>query len=108
VSCFRSALNGHRGLQGALLHAEIAHSISQAMQLFQFAFVDKKRKLHKTGIYKYAKQTIANAEPFALLLFPEGTLFSRLTRPKSSAFAATSGVVSLSFLPLFLVFSTRS
>lgn len=67
----------------------------QAMQLFGFAFVGKSAPLQKAGIIKFAKKTVAYGRPFALLLFPEGTLFSRLTRPKSASFAATSGVVSI-------------
>lgn len=69
--------------------------VGPAMQLFQFEFIDKKRRLQDSdGIYRYAKRTASVGLPFQLLLFPEGTLFSALTKPKSAEFAQKSGVVS--------------
>lgn len=38
--------------------------------------------------------------PFALLLFPEGTLFASDTQPNSDAFARKAGVVSARFRSL--------
>lgn len=67
------------------------------MQLFRFAFVSKEKPLQKSGIYETAKDNFESGLPFSLLLFPEGTLLSPLTRPKSAAFAKASGVVSTSF-----------
>jgi 1-acyl-sn-glycerol-3-phosphate acyltransferase len=63
------------------------------MIFFNFVFVKKTQHPLK-GIWNSAKQHLADGAPFTLLLFPEGTLVSRLTRPKSAAFAETSGVVS--------------
>lgn len=67
---------------------------SQAMQLFQFIFLDKQKTLQDSGMLQAAQDAIAWDKPFQLLLFPEGTLVSRLTRPKSAAFAEKSGIVS--------------
>lgn len=69
------------------------------MQLFQFIFLNKNKTLQKSGLYKTAKAAVEHNLPYALLLFPEGTLVSRLTRPKSASFAAAQGIVSSSFLP---------
>jgi len=38
-----------------------------------------------------ARRSKADGSPFALLVFPEGTLFSRLTQPKSAAYAEKVG-----------------
>lgn len=65
------------------------------MQFFGFVFIDKRKTLQKSNVVNVAAQALEDGTPSALLMFPEGTLFSRLTRPKSDAFASTSGVVSL-------------
>ena len=64
------------------------------MQFFGFVFIDKRKKLQKSNVVSVAAQALEDGTPHALLIFPEGTLFSRLTRPKSDAFASTCGVVS--------------
>ncbi|KAK4703674.1 syntaxin 1B/2/3, partial [Phenoliferia sp. Uapishka_3] len=64
----------------------------QAMQFLRFAFIDKSQTLQKSTVVSSAKQALEDGTPYSLLIFPEGTLFSRLTRPKSEAFAKTSGV----------------
>lgn len=69
---------------------------NQAMQMFQFAFVSKMDPLQNSRIYPLAKQSVDHDRPFALLLFPEGTLISPSTRPKSAAFAKANDVVSRS------------
>ncbi|KAK4055733.1 hypothetical protein OIV83_000279 [Microbotryomycetes sp. JL201] len=66
-----------------------------AMQLFQFIFVDKKHALQEGGLLQVAENAVAWNRPFQLLLFPEGTLVSRLTRPKSASFAKTSAIEDL-------------
>ena len=73
----------------------IAPPPAQAMQFFGFVFIDKRKTLQKSNVVNVAAQALEDGTPSALLIFPEGTLFSRLTRPKSDAFASTSGVVSL-------------
>lgn len=74
------------------LRTLVSHSF-QAMQLFQFIFLNKKKTLQKSSLYKTAQRAMQDKLPFALLLFPEGTLVSRLTRPKSASFAKTTGIV---------------
>jgi 1-acyl-sn-glycerol-3-phosphate acyltransferase len=64
------------------------------MQLFQFIFLNKEKTLQKSGLYNTAKAAVEHDLPFSLLLFPEGTLVSRLTRPKSASFAVAQGIVS--------------
>lgn len=68
------------------------------MQWFKFAFIDKKNLLQNSGIVKNAQDNLKRGTAFALLLFPEATLVSRFTRPKSLAFAKASGIVRLSLL----------
>ncbi|KAM0788721.1 hypothetical protein ACM66B_002814 [Microbotryomycetes sp. NB124-2] len=69
--------------------------VGPAMQLFQFVFLDKKHTLQQGGLLQVAENAVAWNRPFQLLLFPEGTLVSRLTRPKSASFAKTSGIEDL-------------
>ncbi|KAK4056554.1 hypothetical protein OIO90_002402 [Microbotryomycetes sp. JL221] len=66
-----------------------------AMQLFQFVFLDKKHTLQQSNLLQVAKNAVAWNKPFQLLIFPEGTLVSRLTRPKSASFAKTAGIDDL-------------
>ncbi|KAM0747438.1 hypothetical protein T439DRAFT_349862 [Meredithblackwellia eburnea MCA 4105] len=66
--------------------------LGPAMQFYRFIFIDKTRTLQKSSLNDTAKQALRDDSPFALLLFPEGTLVSRLTRPKSQAFAQAQGV----------------
>ncbi|SCZ98881.1 BZ3500_MvSof-1268-A1-R1_Chr7-1g09304 [Microbotryum saponariae] len=69
--------------------------VGPAMQLFEFVFIDKKHRLQDSDeIYHHAQRSTALGLPFQLLLYPEGTLVSALTRPKSEAYARTLGVVS--------------
>ncbi|ORY91669.1 acyltransferase-domain-containing protein [Leucosporidium creatinivorum] len=74
--------------------------VGPAMQLFQFIFLNKNKTLQKSGLYKSAKAAVEHNLPFSLLLFPEGTLVSRLTRPKSASFAAAQGIPDLTNLLL--------
>lgn len=50
-------------------------------------------------MYETARDSVERDDPFQLLIYPEGTLYSKLTRPKSKAFAEAQGIVSLAHLP---------
>lgn len=95
----------HSSLQSALSNYLTSNSIVargslQAMQLFDFIFVSKKRKLQEGALHSTAVEAVKTAQPFALVIFPEGTLVSALTRPKSASFAAATGVKDLENLLL--------
>lgn len=62
------------------------------MQFFRFIFINKVKLLQNAGIVKQLQDNVKSASPFALLLFPEATLISKFTRPKSEAFAEASGI----------------
>ncbi|SGY79293.1 BQ5605_C008g05097 [Microbotryum silenes-dioicae] len=75
--------------------------VGPAMQLFEFVFIDKKHRLQDSDeIYHHVQRSTALGLPFQLLLYPEGTLVSALTRPKSEAYARTLGVPDLENLVL--------
>ncbi|SCV70845.1 BQ2448_3607 [Microbotryum intermedium] len=75
--------------------------VGPAMQLFEFEFIDKKHRLQDSdGIHRHAQRSTALGLPFQLLLYPEGTLVSALTRPKSEAYARSLGVPDLENLVL--------
>lgn len=75
------------------------------MQLFEFIFLDQSPKSNaweksdRAAMGKILKPLARRAEkyqkPLALLLFPEGTLFSSITQPKSAKYAEKIGVVSV-------------
>ncbi|GAA5870579.1 hypothetical protein JCM8547_002052 [Rhodosporidiobolus lusitaniae] len=71
---------------------EWAPVVGPAMQVFNFCFIDKKKTLAKSNLYRTAQNTIKRSQAYQLLLFPEGTLYSSLTRPKSAAYAKTLGI----------------
>lgn len=71
------------------------------MQLFEFIFLSQSPGLwdqerHSIGIR--IKSLARRAEKYqtslAILLYPEGTLFSGLTKPKSAKYAEKMGIVS--------------
>ena len=75
----------------------------QAMQLFHFCFIGKDRPLTKSNLFSTALWRRNRNEPYQCLLFPEGTLYSGQTQPRSAAFAEKLGIVSsLSFRSAFL------
>ncbi|GJN89900.1 hypothetical protein Rhopal_002889-T1 [Rhodotorula paludigena] len=72
---------------------EWAPIVGPAMQLFRFCFINnRERTLPKSNLYQVAQVAERAGEPYHALLFPEGTLYSGLTRPKSKAFAAKLGI----------------
>lgn len=75
--------------------------VHQAMQLFRFVFLSRAKPLSKSTMYETARDSVERDDPFQLVIFPEGTLYSRLTRPKSKAFADAQGIVSFDVPHLF-------
>ncbi|BGP14919.1 hypothetical protein JCM10213v2_002874 [Rhodosporidiobolus nylandii] len=71
---------------------EWAPLVGPAMQLFNFCFISKTKTLGKSNLYRTAEQAIRRNEPYQALLFPEGTLYSALTRPKSAKYAESLGI----------------
>ncbi|GAA5900580.1 hypothetical protein JCM6882_000914 [Rhodosporidiobolus microsporus] len=76
-------------LQAALEWAPI---VGPAMQLFNFCFIDKKKTLAKSNLFRTAQAMLRRGEPYQALLFPEGTLYSSLTRPRSAKYAEQLGI----------------
>ncbi|GAA6063460.1 hypothetical protein JCM10212_002543 [Sporobolomyces blumeae] len=66
--------------------------VGPAMQLFRFVFLSRSRPLSTSTMYDTARDAVERDDPFQLVIFPEGTLYSRLTRPKSKAFAEAQGI----------------
>lgn len=66
----------------------------QIMQSFDFDFISKTRPIQRpnSGMLQTAHRSTLDNSPFALLLFPEATLLSKLTQPKSTAYAHQLGV----------------
>ena len=64
------------------------------MQSFHFDFISKTRPIQRpnSDMLNTARRAHRDGSPFALLLFPEGTLLSQLTQPKSTAYANRIGV----------------
>ncbi|KAK4692673.1 hypothetical protein P7C70_g9080, partial [Phenoliferia sp. Uapishka_3] len=62
-------------------------------RLFDFAFVGKGWPIQKSPIGKAIQKALKDDSPFAMMLFPEGTLFASDTQPTSDAFARKAGVV---------------
>ncbi|BGO90566.1 hypothetical protein NBRC10512_005285 [Rhodotorula toruloides] len=71
---------------------EWAPIVGPAMQLFHFCFISKTKTLAKSNLFRVAKEARDRDEPYHCLLFPEGTLYSRLTRPRSAKYAQASGI----------------
>lgn len=70
------------------------------MQLFRFCFINSTTKpLDKSNLVPVAREAQRRGEAYQCLLFPEGTLYSSLTRPKSKLYADKVGIVRL---PSFL------
>lgn len=65
------------------------------MQLFHFCFINKDRPLAQSNLFSTAQWRKERNEPYQCLLFPEGTLYSNQTQPKSAKFAEKLGIVSL-------------
>ncbi|BGP38918.1 hypothetical protein JCM10449v2_002856 [Rhodotorula kratochvilovae] len=72
---------------------EWAPLVGPAMQLFRFCFINNSTKpLSASNLARVAADAARRDEPYQCLLFPEGTLYSPLTRPKSKAFAEKEGI----------------
>ncbi|GAA6050014.1 hypothetical protein JCM3770_001914 [Rhodotorula araucariae] len=72
---------------------EWAPLVGPAMQLFHFCFINNTTKpLSSSNLARVAADAARRGEPYQCLLFPEGTLYSPLTRPKSKAFADKEGI----------------
>ncbi|GAA6029625.1 hypothetical protein JCM8097_000969 [Rhodosporidiobolus ruineniae] len=67
--------------------------VGPAMQLFNFCFIDNKKKtLARSSLHRTAELIRSRLEPYQALIFPEGTLYSTLTQPKSAAYAEKIGI----------------
>lgn len=80
--------------------------------MFRFIFLARswasdQVQLHEK-LSKLGKKAEQEDNPFALILFPEGTLVSRDTRPISRRYAEKLGVVRLSLLSVVTLKTTRS
>ncbi|GAA5963241.1 hypothetical protein JCM3765_005771 [Sporobolomyces pararoseus] len=71
--------------------------VGPAMQLFRFVFLSRAKPLSKSTMYETARDSVERNDPFQLVIFPEGTLYSRLTRPKSKAFADAQGIKDMEY-----------
>ncbi|GAA5832029.1 hypothetical protein JCM3766R1_003693 [Sporobolomyces carnicolor] len=71
--------------------------VGPAMQLFRFVFLSRAKPLSKSTMYETARDSVERDDPFQLVIFPEGTLYSRLTRPKSKAFADAQGIPDMEY-----------
>lgn len=76
------------------------------MQFFNFIFLARSwasdRHHLASSLASLGKEARKEDRPFCFLLYPEGTLISKDTRPISKKFADKMGIVSLSprhFLP---------
>jgi 1-acyl-sn-glycerol-3-phosphate acyltransferase len=67
------------------------------MQMYRFIFLARSWSSDKfqlaRQLSKLGKKAQEEDKPFALILFPEGTLVSKDTRPVSSKYAEKMGVV---------------
>lgn len=70
----------------------------QAMQIFDFIFLARNWAVDRLQLAKQLSHLGAKADsansPLCLMLFPEGTLVSELTRPISQNYAEKVGIVS--------------
>ncbi|BGP23701.1 lysophosphatidic acid acyltransferase / lysophosphatidylinositol acyltransferase [Rhodotorula toruloides] len=71
---------------------EWAPLVGPAMQLFHFCFISKSKTLAKSNLFRAAKEMRDRDVAYHCLVFPEGTLYSRSTRPRSAKYAQTSGI----------------
>ncbi|GAA5839519.1 hypothetical protein JCM11251_002746 [Rhodosporidiobolus azoricus] len=71
---------------------EWAPVVGPAMQLFNFCFISKTKTLAKGNLFRAAQYAERRGEPYQALLFPEGTLYSSLTRPRSAKYAESLGI----------------
>ncbi|TNY19950.1 hypothetical protein DMC30DRAFT_447498 [Rhodotorula diobovata] len=72
---------------------EWAPLVGPAMQLFRFCFINSTTKpLDKSNLVPVAREAQRRGEAYQCLLFPEGTLYSSLTRPKSKLYADKVGI----------------
>ncbi|GAA5882122.1 hypothetical protein JCM16303_005614 [Sporobolomyces ruberrimus] len=76
---------------------EWAPLVGPAMQLFRFVFLSRAKPLSQSTMYETARDAVERDEPFQLVIYPEGTLYSRLTRPKSKAFAEAQGITDMEY-----------
>lgn len=68
-----------------------------AMRLWKFIFLqnwEKDRVPTGEALGQLGRRAVKHERKLAVLLYPEGTLVSALTRPKSRAYAEKKGVVS--------------
>ena len=73
-------------LKASLKHVPMA---GWAMQLWDFIFIDQKnwdgdRRVAGESMRQIGRRAVKHKRKVAMLLFPEGTLVSRLTRPGTS------------------------
>ncbi|GAA5838496.1 hypothetical protein JCM5353_004034 [Sporobolomyces roseus] len=71
--------------------------VGPAMQLFRFVFLSRSKPLSQSTMYETARDSVERDDPFQLLIYPEGTLYSKLTRPKSKAFAEAQGIPDMEY-----------
>ncbi|GAA5877035.1 hypothetical protein JCM3774_006882 [Rhodotorula dairenensis] len=71
---------------------EWAPLVGPAMQLFHFCFINKDRPLAQSNLFSTAHWRKERNEPYQCLLFPEGTLYSSQTQPRSAKFAEKLGI----------------
>ncbi|GAA6004692.1 hypothetical protein JCM11491_002197 [Sporobolomyces phaffii] len=71
--------------------------VGPAMQLFRFVFLSRAKPLSQSTMYETARDSVERNDPFQLVIYPEGTLYSRLTRPKSKAFADARGITDMEY-----------
>ncbi|GAA5971192.1 hypothetical protein JCM8115_002990 [Rhodotorula mucilaginosa] len=91
--CLMSYANVSSGLIIILKASlEWAPLVGPAMQLFHFCFIGKDRPLTKSNLFSTALWRRNRNEPYQCLLFPEGTLYSGQTQPRSAAFAEKLGI----------------
>ncbi|GAA5937275.1 uncharacterized protein JCM15063_002857 [Sporobolomyces koalae] len=71
--------------------------VGPAMQMFRFIFISRQKPLSQSTMYETARDSIERQDPFQLVIYPEGTLYSRLTRPKSKAFAQARNIKDMEY-----------
>lgn len=87
----------HRAGTSALLSFGHPLSLHQGMQMYRFIFLARSWASDKFQLARQLSKLGDKAQhqdkPFTLILFPEGTLVSKDTRPISSKYAEKMGVV---------------
>lgn len=70
----------------------------QGMQFFHFIFIARSWAADRVLLGRYldslAESVQTKSDPFALMIFPEGTLVSKDTRPLSKKYADKEGIVA--------------